>query len=34
MNAEQYYRVSVIVPVYNSADYLQRCVDSLLDQTI
>lgn len=30
--AEQPY-ISVIVPVYNAADYLQRCIDSILNQT-
>ena len=26
-------KISVVVPVYNSEKYLQKCVDSLLDQT-
>ena len=25
--------ISVIVPVYNTADYLSKCVDSILNQT-
>ena len=28
------YEVSVIVPVYNVEQYLQKCLDSLVDQTI
>lgn len=27
------YKISVIVPVYNAEDFLERCVDSLLNQT-
>ena len=26
-------RVSIIVPVYNTKDYIIRCVDSLVNQT-
>ena len=26
------YDVSVIVPVYNTASYLKRCIDSIVDQ--
>ena len=26
-------RISVIVPVYNTVDYLERCVDSIRRQT-
>lgn len=27
------YKISVIVPVYNSKEYLERCIDSILQQT-
>lgn len=26
--------VSVIVPVYNASDYLRRCINSILEQTL
>ena len=29
-----HYKVSVIIPVYNAQDYLERCVDSLMSQTL
>lgn len=28
------YKVSVIVPVYNAEEYLNECIDSLINQTI
>ncbi len=31
---EYKYKVSVIVPVYNPGEYLQRCLDSLIKQSI
>ncbi|MCP4551505.1 MAG: glycosyltransferase family 2 protein, partial [Bacteroidetes bacterium] len=27
-------KVSIIVPVYNSADYLRRCLNSLINQSL
>ena len=27
-------KISVIVPVYNTANYIERCLDSLINQTI
>ena len=33
MNQEK-PKISVIVPVYNVENYLSRCVDSLLNQTL
>ena len=34
MNDSEYYLVSVIVPVYNSINWLRRCVDSLIKQEL
>ena len=28
------YKISVIVPVYNAEQYLNQCIDSILNQTI
>ena len=28
------YKVSVIVPVFNSENYLEKCLDSILSQTL
>ena len=27
------YKISIIVPVYNTENYLKKCVDSLVNQT-
>ena len=29
-----HYKVSVIVPIYNVRDYLARCVENLMNQTL
>ena len=29
----QYPKISVIVPVYNAGQYLEQCIQSILDQT-
>ena len=26
-------KIAIIIPIYNQADYLQHCLDSLLNQT-
>ena len=31
---EYEFKVSVIVPVYNSENFLKKCLDSLVDQTL
>ena len=28
------YKVSVIIPIYNVAEYLEECLDSMVNQTI
>ena len=33
MSANNHYDISIIVPVYNTAPYLQECIDSLINQT-
>ena len=33
MSTNNHYDISVIVPVYNAAPYLQECIDSLINQT-
>ena len=34
MKVKNSKRLSVIVPVYNVEQYLKRCVDSILNQTV
>lgn len=34
MKSKKKIKVSVIVPVYNTAEYLNRCLDSILNQTL
>ena len=33
MSSKENYKVSIIVPVYNTAKYLKKCVNSLIAQT-
>ena len=28
------YKVTIVIPVYNAEKYLEKCIDSLLKQTI
>ena len=27
-------KVSIVVPIYNTKEYLKKCIDSLLDQSL
>ena len=33
-NKKESTKVSVIIPVYNAKDYLRRCLDSIVNQTL
>ena len=33
MNAEKQKLISVIIPIYNVRDYLERCLNSVLENT-
>lgn len=34
MNMNKRIDISVIIPIYNSADYLEQCLDSIINQTL